>query len=184
MALIARGNTLVAAVAEVEVDRSTGNVAVKRITVGHHCGLIINPDGLKFQIEANAIQGVSRAVMEEVKFDETGVKSVDWRSYPVITFRNVPHVDIVLKNRPGTILRRRRARNCSHVRRDRKRDLRRRRCASAPGTFHSGASPECDKGQWSSLTTGIGKSGPLAGTSNTRAQGAEEQRADANRGLT
>jgi CO/xanthine dehydrogenase Mo-binding subunit len=100
VALIARGNTLVAAVAEVEVDRSTGNVAVKRITVGHDCGLIINPDGLKFQIEANAIQGVSRAVMEEVKFDETGVKSVDWRSYPVITFRNVPEVDIVLKNRP------------------------------------------------------------------------------------
>ena len=100
MALIARGNTLVAAVAEVEVDRSTGNVAVKRITVGHDCGLIINPDGLKFQIEANAIQGVSRAVLEEVKFDETGVKSVDWRSYPVITFRNVPEVDIVLKNRP------------------------------------------------------------------------------------
>ena len=158
VALIARGNTLVAAVAEVEVDRSTGNVAVKRITVGHDCGLIINPDGLKFQIEANAIQGVSRAVMEEVKFDETGVKSVDWRSYPVITFRNVPEVDIVLKKSASeSILRRRRAWNCSHVRRDRKRDLRRRRGASARGTFHPGASPECDKGQRRNLPARINR---------------------------
>ncbi len=100
VALIARGNTLVAAVAEVEVDRSTGNVAVKRVTIGHDCGLIINPDGLRFQIEANAIQGVSRALLEEVKFDASGVHTVDWISYPVITFRNVPAVDIVLINRP------------------------------------------------------------------------------------
>jgi len=100
LALIARGNTLVAAVAEVEVDRSHGRVAVRRITVGHDCGLIVNPDGLKAQIEANAIQGVSRALFEEVKFDSSGVKSVDWESYPVITFRNVPEVDIVLINRP------------------------------------------------------------------------------------
>jgi nicotinate dehydrogenase subunit B len=100
LALIARGNTLVAAVAEVHVDRSRGIVAVTRITIGHDCGLIINPDGLKAQIEANVIQGVSRALYEEVKFDSAGVKSVDWRSYPVITFRNIPDVDIVLMNRP------------------------------------------------------------------------------------
>ena len=86
-ALIARGNTLVAAVAEVEVDRSSGVVAVKRVTIGHDCGLIINPDGLRFQIEANAIQGVSRALFEEVKFDASGVQTVDWITYPVITFR-------------------------------------------------------------------------------------------------
>jgi nicotinate dehydrogenase subunit B len=100
LALIARGNTLAAAVAEVQVDRSPGIVTVMRITVGHDCGLIINPDGLKSQVEANVVQGVSRALYEEVKFDSAGVKSVDWRSYPVITFRNVPDVDIVLMNRP------------------------------------------------------------------------------------
>lgn len=100
VAIIARGNTLVAAVAQVEVDQSNGKVAVKKITIGHDCGLIINPDGLRFQIEANAIQGVSRAIFEEVNFDATGVKSVDWKTYPVITFRNVPDVDIVLINRP------------------------------------------------------------------------------------
>ena len=51
MALAIRGRTLIAAIAEVEVDKTTGNVAVKRVTIAHDCGLIINPDGLKFQIE-------------------------------------------------------------------------------------------------------------------------------------
>ena len=100
VALAIRGGTLIAAVAEVEVDRTTGNVIVKRMTVAHDCGLVINPDGLKFQIEGNVIQGTSRALMEEVKFDSTGVKSIDWNSYPVIRFEDVPEVDIVLINRP------------------------------------------------------------------------------------
>ena len=100
LALIQRGNTLVAAVVEVNVDRSTGAVTVKRITVGHDCGLVVNPDGLKAQIEGNVIQGVSRTLFEEVKFDSSAMKSVDWGSYPVITFRSVPDVDILLLNRP------------------------------------------------------------------------------------
>ena len=70
------------------------------MTMGHDCGLIINPDGLKFQIEANVMQGVSRALIEETKWDVNGIKTVDWRTYPVLTFRNVPDVDIVLINRP------------------------------------------------------------------------------------
>lgn len=100
LSLIQRGNTLVAAVADVVVDRSTGAVTVKRITIGHDCGLIVNPDGLRAQIEGNVIQGVSRTLYEEVKFGSSGMKSVDWRNYPVITFRNVPNVNIVLLNRP------------------------------------------------------------------------------------
>jgi CO/xanthine dehydrogenase Mo-binding subunit len=100
IALISRGPTLVCAVAEVEVDRSSGSVSVKKMTMGHDCGLIINPDGLKFQIEANVMQGVSRALIEETKWDANGIKTVDWRTYPVLTFRNVPDVDIVLINRP------------------------------------------------------------------------------------
>ena len=74
-------------------------MAVKRVTIAHDCGLIINPDGLKFQIEGNVMQGTSRALMEEVKFDSTGVKSLDWSSYPVIRFKDVPEIDIVLLNR-------------------------------------------------------------------------------------
>lgn len=100
IALIARGPTLVCAVAEVDVDRASGVVTVKKMTMGHDCGLIINPDGLKFQIEANVMQGVSRALIEETKWDANGIKTVDWRTYPVLTFRNVPDVDIVLINRP------------------------------------------------------------------------------------
>ena len=83
-----------------EVDKTTGNVAVKRFTLSHDCGLIINPDGLKNQIEGNIIQGVSRALMEEVKFDSSGIKTLDWASYPVIRFPNVPEIEIVLINRP------------------------------------------------------------------------------------
>jgi CO/xanthine dehydrogenase Mo-binding subunit len=100
IALITRGPTLVCAIAEVEVDRASGNVSVKKMTMGHDCGLIINPDGLKFQIEANVMHGVSRALIEEVKWDANGMKTVDWKTYPVITFNKVPDVDIVLLNRP------------------------------------------------------------------------------------
>jgi nicotinate dehydrogenase subunit B len=91
---------VVVVVAEVEVDKSTGKVLVKRVTVAHDCGLIINPDGVRNQIEGNVIQGVSRTLLEEVQFDASEVKSLDWRTYPVLTFADVPDIDIVLINRP------------------------------------------------------------------------------------
>jgi nicotinate dehydrogenase subunit B len=100
VAVANRANTMTAAVAEVEVDKSTGEVSVKKITLGHDCGLIVNPDGLKNQIEGNIVQGVSRALMEEVLFDSTGQKNLDWDSYPVARFEHVPDVEIVLINRP------------------------------------------------------------------------------------
>jgi CO/xanthine dehydrogenase Mo-binding subunit len=92
-------NTMVAAVAEVEVDKPTGQVSVKRITMAHDCGLIVNPDGVKNQIEGNILQGVSRALLEEVQFDGTGVKNLNWNTYPVITYDQIPEVEIVLINR-------------------------------------------------------------------------------------
>src|ERR1700676_2759361 len=95
-----RGNTVTATVAEIEVDKSNGKVAVKRITLAHDCGLIVNPDGLRNQIEGNIIQGVSRTLMEQVHFDASGVKNLDWVSYPIITFQDIPDVEIVLINRP------------------------------------------------------------------------------------
>ncbi|MGA7795752.1 MAG: molybdopterin cofactor-binding domain-containing protein [Candidatus Acidiferrales bacterium] len=100
VAVANRANTMTAAVAEIEVDKSTGDVTVKKITLGHDCGLIVNPDGLKNQIEGNVLQAVSRALLEEVKFDSTGQKNLDWNSYPVIRFEQVPDVEIVLTNRP------------------------------------------------------------------------------------
>jgi nicotinate dehydrogenase subunit B len=99
IAVANHSNTMVAAVAEVEVDKPTGQVSVKRITMAHDCGLIVNPDGLKNQIEGNILQGVSRALLEEVQFDGTGVKNLNWNSYPVITYEHIPEVEIVLINR-------------------------------------------------------------------------------------
>jgi CO/xanthine dehydrogenase Mo-binding subunit len=91
---------IVACIAQVQVDTSSGAVRVKRIVVAHDCGLIINPDGLKNQIEGNVIQSLSRALKEEVLFDEWRIKSVDWDSYPILTFSEVPEVEIVLINHP------------------------------------------------------------------------------------
>ena len=95
-----RANTMTAAVAEIELDKSTGEVKIRKITLAHDCGLIVNPDGLKNQIEGNIIQGVSRALLEEVQFDSSGQKNLDWGSYPVIRFDQVPDIEIVPINRP------------------------------------------------------------------------------------
>ena len=91
---------IVACIAHVQVDTASGAVRVKRMVVAHDCGLIINPDGLKNQIEGNVIQSLSRTLKEEVMFDEWRIKSVDWDSYPILTFSEVPEVEIVLINRP------------------------------------------------------------------------------------
>ncbi len=78
-----RNGTYVATIAEVEVNRKTGVVRVKRFVCAHDCGLIINPDGLRGVIGANLMQSMSRALKEEVKFDRSQVTSVDWVTYPV-----------------------------------------------------------------------------------------------------
>jgi CO/xanthine dehydrogenase Mo-binding subunit len=87
-------------VAEAEVDRTTGKVSVTRLVAAHDCGLIVNPDGLKNQIEGNLLQAVSRLLLEEVRFDASSIRTLDWRSYPVLRFQDVPEIEIVLINRP------------------------------------------------------------------------------------
>jgi CO/xanthine dehydrogenase Mo-binding subunit len=95
--------TYVAAVAEVEVNRKTGDVRVTRVCVGHDCGQIVNPDGLANQIEGGVIQTVSRTLMEEVQWDKTKVTSVDWASYPILRFPEVPKVEVDMINVPGDV---------------------------------------------------------------------------------
>jgi len=68
--------------------------------IAHDCGLIVNPNGLENQIEGNVIQGVSRSLLEEVEFDERGVKNLDWSSYPTIRYKDIPEVEIDLIDRP------------------------------------------------------------------------------------
>ncbi len=92
--------TYVGAVADVEVDRKSGEVRVKRFAVVQDCGQIINPDGVKNQIEGNVVQTVSRTLKEEVTFDRSHVTSLDWNSYPILKFPEVPDVDIDLIDRP------------------------------------------------------------------------------------
>jgi len=92
--------TYVGAVAEAEVNRRNGKIRVPRFYVVHDCGQIINPDGLKNQIEGNVIQTVSRTLFEEVTWDRSMVTSLDWASYPIITFPAVPEVVIDLIDRP------------------------------------------------------------------------------------
>ena len=92
--------TYIGAVAEVEVDRGTGVIRVPKFTVVHDCGQIINPDGLKNQIEGNVIQTVSRTLVEEVKFNRSQVTSLDWESYPILKFPQIPEIVIELIDRP------------------------------------------------------------------------------------
>jgi nicotinate dehydrogenase subunit B len=68
--------------------------------VAHDCGLIINPDGLRNQIEGNVIQATSRSLKEEVKFDSAMVTSLDWTAYPILRFPEIPEVLVELINRP------------------------------------------------------------------------------------
>jgi CO/xanthine dehydrogenase Mo-binding subunit len=96
-----RNGTIVAVVAEVEVDRRSGRVWAKRFTVAHDCGLIINPRGLELAIEGNVVMALSRTLFEEVKFDRERVLSVDWTSYPILEIQDAPErIDVVLINRP------------------------------------------------------------------------------------
>ncbi|OAE99592.1 isoquinoline 1-oxidoreductase [Bradyrhizobium centrolobii] len=92
--------TYVGAVAEIEVDRRSGEIRVQRFFVVHDCGQIINPDGVRNQIEGNIIQTVSRTLKEEVLFDRSAVTSLHWATYPILTFPEVPDVIIELIDRP------------------------------------------------------------------------------------
>ncbi|HTS42187.1 MAG TPA: molybdopterin cofactor-binding domain-containing protein [Xanthobacteraceae bacterium] len=96
-----RNGTRVAVIAEVNVDRASGKIFAKRFTVAHDCGQIINPDGLEKCIEGNIVQGISRTLWEEVKFNNKNVTSVDWLSYPILDITETPEkIDVVLINHP------------------------------------------------------------------------------------
>lgn len=92
--------TNTAAIFDVTVDRTTGKVRVKRITVALEPGLIVNPDAVTNQVEGCVLQATSRA-FEEVKFNASRITTLEWRSYPILTFEDLPDaVDVVLLNRP------------------------------------------------------------------------------------
>ncbi|HEV7802622.1 MAG TPA: molybdopterin cofactor-binding domain-containing protein, partial [Burkholderiales bacterium] len=101
IAYAVRGATRVAVIADVEVNRSTGKVWARRFCVAHDCGQVVAPDLLRQTIEAQVVQTTSRALYEEVKFDNQRVTSVDWSSYPILDIKDAPEsVDIVLLDHP------------------------------------------------------------------------------------
>jgi CO/xanthine dehydrogenase Mo-binding subunit len=94
-----RSNTVVAVIAEVEVNRQTGGIWVKRLVCAHDCGLAINPTGLSHTVECGMLHGLSRALWEEVQFDAEKVTSVDWASHPSLRHSDTPErIDVVLVN--------------------------------------------------------------------------------------
>ena len=91
----------VAAAVDVEVDEAAHNVHVTRVCVAHDCGLIVNPNGLKNQIEGNVIQAISRTLKEQVSFDHAYVTSLDWRGYDILRFNEIPDsIEIELIDHP------------------------------------------------------------------------------------
>jgi nicotinate dehydrogenase subunit B len=93
--------TYIGAVADVEVNRSTGAIKVTTVYLTHDCGQIINPDGLQNQLDGNVLQTLSRTLKEELKFDRSHVTSLDWESYPILTFPEMPELVYDLIDRPN-----------------------------------------------------------------------------------
>ncbi len=87
---------------EVDVNAATGKVRVIRAVAANDSGDVVSPDGVKNQIEGGLIQSLSWTMKEGVRYDASGVRSEDWTSYPILTFTEVPPVEVVLVDRPGT----------------------------------------------------------------------------------
>jgi CO/xanthine dehydrogenase Mo-binding subunit len=91
--------TYVAVGMEATVDRASGEVRVTRVACAHDCGLMINPDAVRAQVEGNILQTLSRTLHEQTTFDHSRVTSVDWASYPLLRFPEVPPLAIDLVQR-------------------------------------------------------------------------------------
>ncbi|GAB3673234.1 xanthine dehydrogenase family protein molybdopterin-binding subunit [Salinisphaera aquimarina] len=99
IAWVNRDDSYVATIADIVVDRESGQITVKRVVVAHDCGLVVNPDALKNQIEGNIIQSLSRTLHEEVTFDNAHITSRDWVGYPILRFNEIPDsIEMVFVN--------------------------------------------------------------------------------------
>ncbi len=95
-----RGGTYVCQIATVSVDKSSGQVTVQKVAVAHDCGLMVNPNGVLNQVQGGTLQGTSWTLHEQLKFNTQTVTSVDWLSYPILRYQEVPDVQVHLINRP------------------------------------------------------------------------------------
>ncbi|MCP4756983.1 MAG: xanthine dehydrogenase family protein molybdopterin-binding subunit [Proteobacteria bacterium] len=91
----------VAVVVNVRVDRSGGQIVLEKAVIAGDAGQIVNPDGVANQLEGAFLQSASWTLKEQVRYDQQGVVSLDWHSYPILCFRDAPDIDVVLIDRPG-----------------------------------------------------------------------------------
>jgi nicotinate dehydrogenase subunit B len=94
------GPPRVAIASELAIHRATGKIGVTKVCTAVDCELIVNPDGLRAQVEGSIIQGISRALLEEINFDLRKVTTRSWADYPILGFSALPDIKIELINRP------------------------------------------------------------------------------------
>ena len=100
VSVMLRSGTYWACVCQVTVVPGTGKVTVDKYTIAVDPGIVVNPQQLKRQIEGGALMGLSHALYEEATFDESGVTSRDWRTYPVLTMADIPEIKVVILPHP------------------------------------------------------------------------------------
>ncbi len=100
VSLMFRNLTYWACVCQIAVTPSTGAIVVEKCTIAVDPGIVINPLQLKRQVEGGAVMGISHALFEEVTFDESGITTDDWISYPIATMADIPEMKVVLINNP------------------------------------------------------------------------------------
>lgn len=93
---------LVAQAVRASIDTTTGEIAVHHVVTVCDAGTVINPDGLANQLEGGTLQGLSRALHEQVRAGDDGVRTRDWTTYPVLRFRDVPTLETILLDAAGT----------------------------------------------------------------------------------
>jgi CO/xanthine dehydrogenase Mo-binding subunit len=95
-----RSATYWACVAQIAVTPATGAITVEKVTVAVDPGIVVNPMQLKRQVEGGTVMGVSIALLEELQFDESGITTRDWRTYPILKMSDLPEIKVVLLNHP------------------------------------------------------------------------------------
>jgi CO/xanthine dehydrogenase Mo-binding subunit len=100
VSLMLRSGTYWACVCQIAVTPSTGAIVVEKYTIAVDPGIVVNPMQLKRNVEGGAVMGIGHALFEEVTFDESGITTEDWISYPIPTMSDIPEIKIVLLNNP------------------------------------------------------------------------------------
>ena len=96
-----RAGTYWACVCEIAVTPSTGAIVVEKYTIAVDPGIVVNPMQLKRQVEGGAAMGISHALLEEAMFDESGITSRDWNTYPILKMADIPDIKVVLIHNPS-----------------------------------------------------------------------------------